>query len=182
MDGRIKAIKLGLKAGTMLDEPQLGYLYDLALAAPDGIGVECGVAKGGSVLCWAAARFKRGPVLAVDNGRAARGWWTYAIENLAAYNRTIVYLNAASCVIGTALTQAQAVAFCFIDACHSEVGIGQDVQVWPQTIRPGGIIAYHDYAAPKCPDVKRCVDAWQAQAQWIALERVGSTAAYRRPE
>lgn len=163
----------------MLDVPQLGFVYDLALAAPVGIGVECGVAKGGSLLCWAAARFQRGPIIAVDNGT---GWWDDAAKNLETYGRDIVYLDASSWVIGAALVLAQSVAFCFIDACHDEAGIGRDLQVWPQTIRPGGVIAFHDYSAPKCPDVKRCVDAWQAAAHWTELGRVGSTAAYRRPK
>lgn len=127
---------------------------------------------------WAAARFKRGPIVAVDKGQ---GWWDYAVENLATYKNNIVYLSAESWVIGTAMMLARAVAFCFIDACHSETGIGRDVQIWPETILPGGIIAYHDYGAPKCPDVKRCVDAWQADAHWEPLLRVGSTAAYKRP-
>lgn len=179
MDRREKAISLGLRTRSMLDAPQLGYLYDLALAAPAGIGVECGVAFGGSLLCWAAARFKRGPVIGVDNGL---GRWDIANRNLRAHGLEIIYLDAESWVIGEAMALAQAVAFCFIDACHNETGIGRDLQTWPKTIMPGGIIAYHDYGASKCPDIKRCVDNWQHQANWEPLTVVGSTAAYKRPD
>ncbi len=179
MDNREKAIRLGLTAGTMLDRPQLEYLYDLALQAPDGIGVECGVARGGSLLCWAAARVKRGPILGVDNLSLNR--WDFIRDNLRKWGPNIIFLRGLSWEVGALMEMAQGVAFCFIDACHDEAGIGRDVLTWPKTIKPGGIIVYHDYAAPKCPAVKRCVDAWQAEAQWEYLGAVGSTAAFRRP-
>lgn len=179
MDNREKAIILAQQAGTKLDSPQLGYLYDLAGVAPDGISVECGTARGGSLLCWAAARHKRGPIIAVDLKVSER--WYACRDSIRKWHPGIVFLAATSWDVGEMLRPQQEVAFCFIDACHGPEGIGRDVQVWSQTILPGGVIAWHDYGAPKCPAVKQCVDAWQVAAQWESLGAVGSTMAFRRP-
>jgi hypothetical protein len=151
----------------------------MAFLAPPGIGVECGVARGGSLLCWASARVRRGSIIGVDNLSLNR--WDFIRDNLAKWSPGIIYMTANSWEIGAAMMQQQKVAFCFIDACHGEEGIGRDVEVWPRTIMLGGIITFHDYSAPKCPAVKKCVDKWQAQAQWEDLGQVGSTKAFRRP-
>jgi predicted O-methyltransferase YrrM len=80
-------------------------------------------------------------------------------------------------------TVADPVAFCFIDADHGEGGFPQDIAVWPDKMLPGGILALHDYDVWK-PGVvvKQFTDAWQAQAQWQVLGRVGALIAFRRPE
>jgi len=171
-------VLVGLMAGTMLDRVQLAFLYDMALLAPPGIGVECGVARGGSVLCWSAARYRRGHILAIDNLSLNR--WDFVRDNLAKWGPNIIYMVGNSWELGAMMMQQQHVAFSFIDACHDEAGIGRDIEVWPKATMLGGIITFHDYSAPKCPDVKRCVDRWQAAAQWEHLGQVGSTVAFRR--
>jgi hypothetical protein len=180
MDNKENSILLGLEAGTMLERPELAFLYDLALNAPDGIGVECGVARGGSLLCWAGARASRGPILAVDN--QILDVWTVARDNLARWGPDIVYLVGNSWELGAMLVQQQHVAFSFIDACHKEAGVGRDVEVWPRATKAAGVIVFHDYAGAKKYDVTRCVDRWQATARWEYLGQVGITIGFRRPE
>lgn len=179
MDGREKAILVGMMAGTMLDRVQLAFLYDMALLAPAGIGVECGVARGGSVLCWSAARGRRGHILAIDTEDLDR--WAYLKDNLTKWGPQIIFLHGLSWELGAMMVKHQKVAFSFIDACHDEAGVGRDIEVWPRATMPGGIITFHDYSAPKCPDVKRCVDKWQAKEPWERLGQVGSTLALRKP-
>ena len=83
---------------------------------------------------------------------------------------------------GAAHFEDESVAFCFIDADHSIRGIGRDILVWPQKIMQGGILAFHDYGAPKKSIAVKCiVDCWQAEVQWECLGRVGSTIAFRKP-
>jgi len=48
----------------------------------------------------------------------------------------------------------------FLDADHSEEGVGSDLAAWVPKVRPGGIVAGHDYAARHHPGVKPAVDAF----------------------
>jgi len=155
---------------------QLAWLWCLAQVAPNGPAVECGVARGGSLATWAAARVGRGPIIAVDTKFRAG-----VRERLTTYGYDIQYLEMPSWDAPKRLPGP--VAFCFIDADHSEAGIGRDIVVWPDRIMPGGILAFHDYDVWK-PGVavKQFVDAWQSQAGWWRLGCIGALIAFRRPE
>ena len=154
---------------------QPAWLWCLAQVAPDGIAVECGVAHGGSMATWVAAREGRGQVVAVD--------YKFRVgikERLKAYGYHVEYLECMSWDAPARL-KGQA-AFCFIDACHDVTGISKDIAVWPDKIMPGGVLAFHDYGVWK-PGVavKEYVDAWQAIAKWQYLGCVGALVAFRRP-
>ncbi len=179
MDRRQEAVARGIACLSMLydagkrDATQLYWLYDLASMAPDGIAVECGIHRGGSIACWAAAREGRGEIVAND----------YKV-------RPGFHVHMARCGISPRVLEASSwdvpaligepVAFCFIDADHGEP-FCQDIAAWPGAIMPGGILAIHDYGAWKSPVVKREVDRWQAAAQWEHLGTVGALIAFRRP-
>jgi len=155
---------------------QLAWIWCLAQVAPDGPAIECGVAHGGSLACWAAAREGRGPIYAVDlKFRAGcRERWAeygYRIESL-----TMASWDAPAQIPGEA-------AFCFLDAEHGEAGFPKDIAVWPDKIMPGGVLAMHDYDVWK-PGVvvKEYVDRWQAGARWEYLGQIGALIAFRRPK
>lgn len=40
------------------------------------------------------------------------------------------------------------VDFCFIDADHTEAGVIRDIEAWLPKMKPGGVIAGHDYDSP----------------------------------
>ena len=155
---------------------QLAWIWCLALVAPDGPAVECGVAHGGSLACWAAARVDRGPIIAVDTkfraGVAKRWERDYGYE--------VQCLEMASWDAPRQI--AGQVAFCFIDADHSVLGFPKDIGAWPEKIMPGGILALHDYDVWK-PGVvvKEYTDRWQARAKWEFLGTVGALIAFRKP-
>jgi len=72
-------------------------------------------------------------------------------------------------------------AFCFIDGDHTMRGIPRDVLTWPNKVKPGGVIAFHDYGVPNPYVVVKCiVDAWQFKVQWEELGTVGSLIAFRK--
>jgi hypothetical protein len=48
--------------------------------------------------------------------------------------------------------------FVFIDANHLYEGIALDIYAWKKKVKPGGILAGHDYGVRAWPDVKRAVD------------------------
>ncbi|MDD5059294.1 MAG: class I SAM-dependent methyltransferase [Sideroxydans sp.] len=155
---------------------QLAWVWCLAQVAPDGPAVECGIAHGGSLATWAPAREGRGPIYAVDV-KFRDG----VMERLAGYGYEIEALLMPSWE-APAHIDGQ-VAFCFIDANHSESGFPRDIAVWPGKIAPGGVLAFHDYDVWK-PNVvvKKYVDAWQERARWHYLGQIGALIAFRRPE
>ena len=157
-------------------DQELRFLYGLATMAPDGIAVELGVHRGGSLLCWSCARVGRGPIIAVDNWESK----TEAIfgENIARYNLDVQVITANS-YDAPGLIEGQ-VSFLFDDAAHDETGIPKDILTWPDKILPGGIIAFHDHGTRK-GIVGMVVDAWQSEARWELIGKVGSTIAFRRP-
>lgn len=52
----------------------------------------------------------------------------------------------------------QSLSFVFIDANHLYDGISADISAWAPKIKPGGILAGHDYRTKAWPDVTRAVD------------------------
>lgn len=46
----------------------------------------------------------------------------------------------------------------YLDAEHNEVATAEAIRAWIWKVRPGGILAGHDYDNPTCPGVKRAVD------------------------
>lgn len=46
----------------------------------------------------------------------------------------------------------------FVDGGHHFHGVYEDAVVWVPKVKPGGIIAFHDYGEPVCPEVKPAVD------------------------
>jgi predicted O-methyltransferase YrrM len=184
---RQTAVEIGLSMGTMLDAPQLDWLYYLARQAPDGPAVEVGVWKGGSILCWARARRERGPIHAVDNFYDHREHRPGADKRRETFHRNR-HASGLDITVWEQMSYEAAanfeddsLAFCFIDADHDESGITKDVPAWVPKIKPGGIIVFHDYGTWKCPAVVEAVDAWQARDPWERLGMVGSAIAFRRP-
>jgi len=48
--------------------------------------------------------------------------------------------------------------FVFIDARHTYEDLYTDIHIWRQRVRPGGIVAGHDYDHPSYPGIKKAVD------------------------
>ena len=47
----------------------------------------------------------------------------------------------------------------FIDGDHSESGVRYDAELGCAILRPGGLLAFHDYGEHQCPNVKPTVDS-----------------------
>lgn len=173
---------------SMCNEQQLSYLFMLAMLAPDGIAVECGVCQGGSLFAWAQARIGRGRIIAVDTYGQPRWQRELTIfkqqlreRKLDAGNTPYVELMRIESWNAPAELPDD-VAFCFIDATHGIEGFPTDIAAWPQKIKPGGILVLHDYdvANPNVV-VKEYADLWQKEAQWEIWGNFHNTMAYRRP-
>lgn len=102
-----------------------------------------------------------------------------------AYRQTVEALAPFGCDIWrmTSLAAAAQVPdasldFVYIDANHQEPFVSQDLNAWAPKVRPGGIVAGHDYhLKPKKPflqEVKPAVDAFTRAHQiheWYVLMR-----------
>ena len=183
MISRNAAISAGMALRGKLLPEELGWLYDLALAAPDGPAVEVGAYCGRSVAAWSAARAGRGAIIASDI--VCRPELPVALDGLG-YTTELVIAKSWD----AAALVPDDLAFLFIDADHGIDGIPRDIKVWPQKVKRGGIIVFHDYDVWKehvhrdgNPGVvvKAEVDRWQARAKWEDLGAVRSAQAYRRP-
>jgi len=47
----------------------------------------------------------------------------------------------------------------FVDGAHGRQAVVDDLNAWIKTLKPGGILACHDYDKPICPHVKPAVDS-----------------------
>ena len=72
------------------------------------------------------------------------------------------------------------VAMVFVDGDHSLNGVKGDALAWLPFIRPGGIIAFHDYGRESLPSVKQGVDDIMA-GQDVILHH-DTLIAFRVPE
>lgn len=183
-----EAVKRGVQGKSMLHDLkrntdiQLHFIYQLAAKAPDGPAVECGVYRGGSLVCWAGARAERGPIFAVDSWRGA---------SLGKFEATIASAGLTNVTVYSEETwqaashfESESVAFLFHDAAHAyEYGFLKDLAHWPEKIMPGGIFAIHDYGVWK-PNVciKHFVDAWATWTWWEYLGNKNGLVAFRRPK
>lgn len=61
----------------------------------------------------------------------------------------------------------------FVDGAHDYNGVVADGTLWQRAIKPGGIIAFHDYGTPSLPSVARAVDhLFGDQEPLLFVERI----------
>lgn len=60
---------------------------------------------------------------------------------------------------GAKMLQNASVDFVFIDAGHDEQSVRADIKAWLPKVKPGGVLAGHDYDTVSDPGVVRAVDA-----------------------
>lgn len=162
---------------------------------------------GGLTKLWAELQYRVGAEIGVDRGRFSEEicqanpgvrllcvdpWATYpgyidfteqnhldrnyaaTLRRLKPYNCEIVRkfsLEAARCLL------AESLDFVYIDANHFLRPVIDDIDEWSRKVRPGGMVAGHDYARSKYPDnpfhVIEAVQAYTAAYHiqpWFVLQ------------
>ena len=89
------------------------------------------------------------------------GFYAAAKERLAPFNVTLVRKFS---VEAARMFEDASLDFVYIDANHDFVHVAQDIDAWARKVRPGGIVAGHDYLRTRggkyiC-HVKDVVQAW----------------------
>lgn len=64
------------------------------------------------------------------------------------------------------------VDFVFVDGAHDYDGVRDDILYWVPAVKPGGIIAFHDYGTPSLPHVARAIDEAFSTPPLVAVERI----------
>ena len=67
----------------------------------------------------------------------------------------------------------------FIDGDHTYEGVSKDIAAWLKHVKPGGIVAFHDYAVDETShylhhEVKKAVDEWYANYPYERQGQVDS--------
>ncbi|HVS50784.1 MAG TPA: class I SAM-dependent methyltransferase [Opitutaceae bacterium] len=151
--------------------PERGFLFQLASDLPAGAQVvEVGSWMGAST-CFIAAGLKgdAAKIFAVDNfqGLSTCGedaaWYGRHFRQLGANSTLDIFrenfaalgfARRAEPVVSDSLAAAQSLAakrgaidFVFIDGDHSYDGCRADIAAWTPFVKPGGVIAFHDFGS-----------------------------------
>lgn len=59
----------------------------------------------------------------------------------------------------------------FVDGDHGTKAVEQDICVWLPKVRPGGVMAFHDYKHPNVPEITAIVDSFMNGNELIAEHR-----------
>jgi predicted O-methyltransferase YrrM len=54
----------------------------------------------------------------------------------------------------------------FVDMLHDGASLARDIALALPLLAPSGLMAFHDYPDPGCPDVRRVVDEHAARLGW----------------
>jgi hypothetical protein len=145
-------------------------------------GVEIGVRRGGSCLVWC----RTNPQLhltAIDVWRGQRGVREKAIalEQLSGYHVTPCHA-ASMDVVGTVANRS--LDFVHIDGDHTFEGCLLDMIHWSYKLRPGGIMAVHDYHTMAKLGVIQAVNAFTSGKHidpWYVINDRIPTAVWQKP-
>ena len=81
----------------------------------------------------------------------------------------VVEVIAEPSVVAAARFEPHSVDRVFVDAAHDKPSVAEDLRVWSERLRPGGILAGHDYD-PKHAEVRAAVDEF-ALAKGLVVHR-----------
>lgn len=67
----------------------------------------------------------------------------------------------------------------FVDGAHGYNDVVRDIQAWILQVKDGGILAFHDYEKPVCPEVRPAIDDTMMRYGLEIVAHVESIIAFR---
>lgn len=101
------------------------------------------------------------------------GYYEETVKRLAPYNAKVMRMTSMDAL---KLFPDESLDFVYIDGNHDFLHVVQDVDGWKRKIRPGGILAGHDYArypSRKHNHVKKALDAYMSSYHMFPYFIVG---------
>ena len=163
----VEALALARSLGlgpTQSDEEIVALLELLERERPRTV-VEIGVDEGGTLLLWTRVAADDALLVAIDDrplgllGSASA--WAFLRRGFARDRQRVhLVVPADSHTVQTLtaverLLAGRAIDFLFVDGDHSFDGVKADFETYAPLVRPGGIVAFHDVATSREPDVVR---------------------------
>jgi hypothetical protein len=155
-----------------------------------GVGAEVGV-QSGAFSAWILHRWAGATLISIDPWRAADPEEYIDIANVEQARHDELYRAACQRLVrfgmrsqvwrttGTdaiRLVEDGALSFVYLDARHAEADVAEDLALWEPKVRPGGIVAGHDYFDGVIPagnfGVKSAVDGYFGERGWMVHETV----------
>ncbi len=137
------------------------------------VGIEIGVAEGeySEIICKANPQMK---VYGIDPWAPYKGYRDYTRTSTFSrmYDKTIDRMSRYPnykiikefSIDGLKMFEDNSIDFVYIDGNHSEPFVSQDIREWYKKVRPGGILAGHDYARIKGRIEGKLIDTnWQVK-------------------
>ncbi len=159
--------------------PELEWLHNTASRLPAGsTWVELGTFAGRSLLCVALSLPEQSRLVAVDHklGRASASIdprpkdverdlaWRETLEIILDRRPDLSLITArATNTVMAHLVSAATADVVFIDADHTYDATRENIRLWRDKLKPGGLLAGHDYNPEDWPDVVRAVDEFGGQ-------------------
>jgi predicted O-methyltransferase YrrM len=129
--------------------------YCASLLLPNPVIVNIGACFGTSAMALLEAR-PDSFIFSVDISVSYGEIENLKLAGLYSLNRVIRVL-ASSQDVG--LYWPHKVDMCYVDGDHSYDGVVQDIRVWRELVKPGGVLLFHDYGKDFLPHVKAAIDA-----------------------
>lgn len=157
---------------------ELGWLYDTFSKSRSH--AEIGTYCGKSLIASCAAMEPQSLVVSIDN--RSNGWrlvdttWLTAVHD--ATLRLLGHLDLAELVMHSidAARQCMQLGYRFdsvyIDGCHQYAECKADIEVWSTLLKPGGIIAGHDYWPRHIGVMEAVNDAFEGKHEVVAGTRI----------
>lgn len=155
-------------------------LEELAPVRPQAM-LEIGTAKGGSLLAFTRLCAPDAHIVSIDLPRGPFGggyplWKMPLYKAFARHGQRLDLVRADSHSASTfahvqGLFGGRKLDFLFIDGDHRYDGVRSDFETYISLVRPGGIVAFHDVAAPAPDQLTRGNDSGDVPRFWVELTR-----------
>jgi len=101
---------------------------------------------------------ERDPATVVQRSEKVLAAFRRNMKSLGLWDRITVHKS--DSYAATAAFQDASLGLCFIDADHTSKGCVRDIESWWPKVRPGGVLAGHDYSDSRAFTVRHAVDAF----------------------
>lgn len=174
----------GVSSSTALDDSEARALYDACIQVPRGglvIEVGCEFGRSSSVIGQMAQEggFR---TVHIDPYTEHPEYLPIWMRMMRMVSSEFAFLCMKTEEAGWHLERLSrdGVDFAFLDGDHDYEGITTDLRIVAGRIRPGGLLACHDYRRDSLPDVSRAISKYMENGLWEEVGTFGTLGVWRK--